>query len=399
MILKILKEKRFYYYTIAIILGILNGLYGNSFSVDLAGIIAGIFINLFKFVAVPLILFSIITTISGYEEAEVKNKIWQNTALYTFGTTLAASVVAFLIYIIVNPVSIVSSANVPTELPNTGYIAYITGIIPNNFISPFLENKVISMLFIGIAVGVAIRFLPHNETKTSVVRFFKGVHGIITILTSWIVAIIPIGLFGFITQSVIEFKGEMNVASFGEYLSIVISANLIQGLVILPLWLKMNKISPIKHFRGMSQAVGVAFLTKSSVGTMPITISNAENNLKINPKIARFVLPLCTVINMNGCAAFIFATSIFIMQSNGIEVSFPMMLLWILISVIAAIGNAGVPMGCFFLTASLLVSMNVPLNLLMLILPFYAVIDAIETALNVWSDSCVVAVVDKNSSL
>jgi Na+/H+-dicarboxylate symporter len=97
---------------------------------------------------------------------------------------------------------------------------------------------------------------------------------------------------------------------------------------------------------------------------------------------------------MNGCAAFIFTTVIFLMQNNGIEIGLLNMMLWIVIATIAAIGNAGVPMGCFFLSASLLTSMDVPIGLLGLILPFYAVIDMVETALNVWSDSCVAKVID-----
>jgi Na+/H+-dicarboxylate symporter len=74
--------------------------------------------------------------------------------------------------------------------------------------------------------------------------------------------------------------------------------------------------------------------------------------------------------------------------------SFPQMLLWIIIATIAAIGNAGVPMGCFFLSASLLTSMDVPISLMGLILPFYGLIDMLETALNVWSDMCVAKAID-----
>jgi Na+/H+-dicarboxylate symporter len=98
---------------------------------------------------------------------------------------------------------------------------------------------------------------------------------------------------------------------------------------------------------------------------------------------------------MNGCAAFIFTTVIYLMQNNGMEISLLTMLLWIFIATIAAIGNAGVPMGCFFLSASLLTSMDIPVVLLGLILPFYSIIDMIETALNVWSDACVAKVIDQ----
>lgn len=102
---------------------------------------------------------------------------------------------------------------------------------------------------------------------------------------------------------------------------------------------------------------------------------------------------------MNGCATFIFTTVIYLMQNNGIPLSVTTMLLWILIATIAAIGNAGVPMGCFFLSASLLTSMNVPITLLGVILPFYSMIDMLETALNVWSDSCIAKVIHEKTEL
>ena len=147
--------------------------------------------------------------------------------------------------------------------------------------------------------------------------------------------------------------------------------------------------------KGMLPALSLAFFSKSSVGTLPVTMSTVEKNLHVKPEISRFVLPLCTSINMNGCAAFIFTTVIYLMQNNGLHVSLASMGLWIVVATVAAIGNAGIPMGCFFLSASLLASMNVPITLMGIILPFYSLIDMLETALNVWSDSCVAKVVDE----
>ena len=89
-------------------------------------------------------------------------------------------------------------------------------------------------------------------------------------------------------------------------------------------------------------------------------------------------------------------TSLYVMQNGNVTISAATVALWVLISVIAAIGNAGVPMGCYFLTLSLMAGMNMPIWVLGVILPVYAVIDMIETAVNVWSDSCVCAMVDKS---
>ena len=98
---------------------------------------------------------------------------------------------------------------------------------------------------------------------------------------------------------------------------------------------------------------------------------------------------------MNGCAAFILVTSLFVMQNNGIPITAVTMIVWLLISVLSAFGNAGVPMGCYFLTLSLMSGMGANIVLMGVILPVYTVIDMIETAENVWSDSCVCAITDK----
>ena len=205
-------------------------------------------------------------------------------------------------------------------------------------------------------------------------------------------------MFGFIVTTVIQLRGGMVIKGIGEYLLIVVLANVLQGFVVLPIWLKSHGIKPFDAMRKMLPALTLAFFSKSSVGTLPVTMETAEKNLNVDPTISRFVLPLCTSLNMNGCSAFIFATVIYLMQNHGMVVSLPMMGLWVIIATIAAIGNAGVPMGCFFLSASLLASMNVPITLMGIILPFYSLIDMLETALNVWSDSCVAKVVNDKTA-
>ncbi len=144
----------------------------------------------------------------------------------------------------------------------------------------------------------------------------------------------------------------------------------------------------------MAPAIAVALFTKSSAGTLTVTLASAEARLKVNPRVSRFVLPICTTINMNGCAAFILVTSLFVMQNAGFDLSLGTMITWLFVAVLAAIGNAGVPMGCYFLTLSLMSSLGAPLGLMGVILPIYTIIDMIETAENVWSDSAVCAMTD-----
>ena len=184
------------------------------------------------------------------------------------------------------------------------------------------------------------------------------------------------------------------MGALGKYTAVIIGSNVIQFFIVIPVFLLARGLNPLRVFRKMSPAIAVALFTKSSAGTLPVTLASAEHNMKANPAVSRFVLPICTTINMNGCAAFILVTSLFVMQNAGYEMSMPTMITWLFVAVLAAIGNAGVPMGCYFLTLSLMSGIGAPIGIMGVILPIYTIIDMIETAENVWSDSAVCAMTD-----
>ena len=190
------------------------------------------------------------------------------------------------------------------------------------------------------------------------------------------------------------------VGSIGKYVLVVIGGNFIQFFVVLPLFCYLRGVNGYKVMRQMTPALLMALFTKSSAATLPVTVATAEKNMKAKPWIARFILPLCCTINMNGCAAFILVTSLFVIRNSpecGIVLTLPVMLTWCVIATLCAIGNAGVPMGCYFLTLSLMAGVGGNLMILGVILPIYTIIDMIETAENVWSDCCICAVVDKST--
>lgn len=386
-------------YAVMIVLGVFSGLSDIAVLKTLGLLISDVFIRIFKCISLPIIALSIIVTLSNYRSDGDMKTIWRRTMTYTLGTTFVAAGISCLLYILIHPslVNVVASPNIQLPTGHLGYLHYITHLIPTTIFSPFLEQQVMSVLFLGIMVGVAIRFIPDKAARETITHFFRGAHGLFMVVTNWVITMIPLGLFGFITSTVVELRHGTAIKGIGEYLLIVVLANLVQGFIILPLWLRWQGIKPFVAMKGMLPALSLAFFSKSSVGTLPVTMDTVEKNLNVKPEISRFVLPLCTSINMNGCAAFIFATVIYLMQNNGIDISHATMGLWVVVATVAAIGNAGVPMGCFFLSASLLASMNVPITLLGIILPFYALIDMLETALNVWSDACVVKVVNEKA--
>lgn len=387
-------------YLIVVCLGVACGMSDVSILQSTGLLISDIFIKIFRCISLPIVALSLIVTLSSYHSENGMKQIWRRAITYTLGTTVVAATVSCLLYLIINPSnasSVMTHIDAPVVDSAKSYSQYLLTLIPSNVFSPFLEHQVMGVLILGLIVGTAIRSIPEPTSRETVIHFFQGIYGLFLVITKWVVRLLPIGLFGFITTTVVQLRSGINIKGIGEYLLILVLANTIQGIVILPAWLKMNGISPFGTLRKMLPALSVAFFSKSSAGTLPVTMATAEKNLQIDPKISRFILPLCTNINMNGCAAFIFVTVIYLMQNHGIPITLSTMALWIVIATIAAVGNAGVPMGCFFLSASLLASMDVPITLLGIILPFYSIIDMIETALNVWSDSCVAKVIDVKS--
>lgn len=383
-------------YAVMIGLGIFSGMSNIAFLKDIGLLISDLFIKIFKCISLPIISLSIIVTLANYTTDGLMKKIWLRTLKYTFSTTIIAATISCLLYLIINPssVQVDMTSHFAQSTNSLGYLGYLANIIPTNLLSPFLEQQVIGVLFLSIIIGIAVRQIPEEDSRITITSFFRGAHGMFLVMTRWIITIIPLGLFGFITSTVVQLRSGMDLKGIGQYLLIVVFANLVQGFIVLPLWLKKNKIQPFAAMHAMLPALSVAFFSKSSVGTLPVTMNTIERNLQVKPSVSRFVLPLCTSINMNGCAAFIFATVIYLMQNHGMPISLGTMGLWILVATVAAIGNAGVPMGCFFLSISLLSSMNVPVELMGLILPFYGLIDMLETSLNVWSDACVTKIVN-----
>ncbi len=384
-------------YLLMIALGIWSGCSDVAFFQSLGAFISNVFIRIFKCVSLPIIALSIIVTLAHYKSDGLMRGVWQKTLTYTLSTTFIAALISSFLYRIIAPQSVTHLVSTTVVLPSNSltYWDHVAHLLPENFLTPFLENQVLSVLFLGIVIGIAVRFIPDQDARQTITHFFKGLHSLLMVMTRWVITIIPIGLYGFITTTVVELRSGGDLRGIGEYLAVIVMANLIQGFVVLPIWLKANHIKPFNMMKGMLPALSLAFFSKSSAGTLPITMDVIEKKLHVKPEVSRFVLPLCTSINMNGCAAFIFTTVIYLMQNNGTPITYGMMGIWVIVATVSAIGNAGIPMGCFFLSVSLLASMNVPIALMGIILPFYSLIDMLETALNVWSDSCVTRIIDK----
>lgn len=391
-------------WVVALVLGALLGLIQSEGLQNLINFIASVYTRLFQFVAVPTIALALMTTLSALGVQKNTGRIFGRTIIYTLLTTFAAAFVGLLLYKIIGPgnlpMDLVSggAAEVPQNLSAMSYYDHFLSIVPNNVVQPFLSGNVLGILMVAAAVGLGLAFMPESENKHALVKVVLGLRELLFTLIRALVWALPLGVVAFAAQLSAQVNAGVVVGSLGKYLAVVMGGNAIQFLIVLPLFLLARGLNPLHVLKKMSPAVMMAFFTKSSAATLPVTMQSAEDNLKVKPEVARFVLPICTTINMNGCAAFILVTSLFVMQNSGVELTLGTMITWVFISVLSAVGNAGVPMGCYFLTLSLMVGMNANIGVMGVILPLYAVIDMIETAENVWSDSCVCAMTNKDLS-
>ena len=382
----------------ALLVGALLGLLGIAWLNAAADFVAAVYTRLFQLLAVPTIVLAVITTFATFG-TESSGRIFGRTLVYTLLTTFAAAVVGALLYVAVDPGSLPvemlnQAGDTIDEAPQTSYYEHILSVIPNNIVKPFLEGNVLSLLLLAFAGGIALSKLPDSENKSVIVKGLLGLQELLFLLIRWLIWTLPLGIVAFAAQLSAQVSAGVVAGSIGKYVLVVLGGNVIQFFIVLPMFLLARGLNPVHVLRRMMPAVLMALFTKSSAATLPVTIETAEQRLRVRKETARFVLPICTTINMNGCAAFILVTSLFVMQNGATPLTLSTILLWIFISVISAVGNAGVPMGCFFLTLSLMSGIGAPVAVLGIILPIYTIIDMVETAENVWSDSCVCAMTD-----
>lgn len=385
-------------YLFFISLGITSGFLGYPVLFEVASHISEAFMSLLKLVSIPILFLSIVTVASSMENPQLMAVMGKKVIKYTLLTTLLAATCALVLFVIIDPAHGSAAAAVSTvadgDFAQGSYWKHLLNVIPSNIVEPFATSNVIGILLLALFISIAM-FSVEDKERRVLHSFFSALYSVFMKITGFVIRLIPIALWAFLTLLVRDVQAGLELSTIGLYLLCVVLANLIQAFIILPLFVRFSGVSPKKLAVAMLPALTVAFFTKSSSAAIPSAVRCAQQRAGIKEKVANFTFPLCTSINMNGCAAFILITVLFVSMLGGMTFSPLELVLWIFMATLAALGNASVPMGCFFLSSAFLAAMNVPMNILGVILPFYALIDAIETAVNVWSDSCVAAVVNK----
>ncbi len=379
------------YVLIAAAAGLWCGAHPFAGQKELAQGLLDLFMTLINLLSLPIIFLALLTTLCGMETVQELKWLGRQVVSYTLSTTLVAASVALGLFLWLKPVTHVSHVLGAVVKPGPSYLQYVVAIVPRNVFAPFMEGKVVSVLLMALAFGLALLQVPERQL---VHRLGGACLAALLKLMRTVCRGIPLVVWAGITLSWVELHEGEVLAQLMRYLAVVLGANLVQGLVILPLFLRAHGLAPFTSMQRFLPALGLAFLSKSSVATIPLAIETAERHLDVHPKVARFVFPICTTINMNGCAAFILTTTLYVSMSEGRMFAPWELALWVVIATLAAVGNAGVPMGCYTLTSAILAASGVPLQKMLLILPFYSLLDMVETALNVWSDACVAMMVN-----
>ena len=325
----------------ALVIGAVLGLLGVDWLDASMNFVATVYTRLFQLLAVPTIVLAVITTFATFG-SKGSGRIFGHTLTYTLLTTFAAAAVGAVLYVIIAPgnlplESLVDASQVSDLGPQTSYVDHILSIIPNNIVKPFLDGNVLSLLLLAFAIGFGLSKLPESENKAVVVKGLLGLQELLFLLIRGLIWALPLGIVAFAAQLSAQVSAGVVADSIGKYVLVVLGGNVIQFFVVLPLFLLARGLNPIHVLSRMTPAVLMALFTKSSAATLPVTMETAENRLGVRKNIARFVLPICTTINMNGCAAFILVTSLFVMQQGGTPITLTTILTWIIMYLWAAI--------------------------------------------------------------
>lgn len=319
--------RQFVLWMLALIVGAALGWLGIKPLNELFTFIATVFTRLFQFIAVPTIALAVITTLAQLGGRKETGRIFAHAVTYTLLTTICAAGIGLAMFLWIAPGNLpadivgAGAANVPQKLGHLTYYDHILSVIPNNLLQPFLSGNVLAVMLIAASFGLALAFMPKTENREILMKGILGFQELLFTLIRALLFILPVGILAFAAQLSAQIEAGVIVGALGKYTAVIIGSNVIQFFIVIPIFLLARSLNPIQVFKKMSPAIAVALFTKSSAGTLPVTLASAEHNLKANPAVSRFVLPICTTINMNGCAAFILVTSLFVMQNAGYDLA------------------------------------------------------------------------------
>lgn len=379
---------------IAIVLGVAVGLLLGEKTSHIK-VVGDIFIRLLKMIIIPLILASMVAGIVSLGDVRKLGRIGLRTFIYYTATTLLAVLVGLILVNVIRPGARVKMGSKEgaelSQRETPSVVSIVKDIVPENVLAAMAQDKVLSIIFFSIILGVAISSI--GEKGRGLALLFEAFSGVMMKITGWIMRLAPFGVFALMAYT-IGSTGLSVIKPLILYMATVIVGLGIHAIVTLPALLSaFGRYSPLKFIRDVFSAVATAFSTASSAATLPITMDCVEKNAGVSNKVASFVLPLGATVNMDGTALYEAVAAMFIAQAYGIDLTMWQQVIIMLTATLASIGAAAIPGAGLVTIVIVLKAVNLPLEGIGMILAVDRLLDMLRTAVNVWGDACGTVVV------
>ncbi|MEM0982993.1 MAG: dicarboxylate/amino acid:cation symporter [Planctomycetota bacterium] len=319
--------------------------------------VGDIFLRGLRFIAVPIVLFSLIVGAASLGDISKLGRIGGKTIALYLCTTAVSITIGLVLANIVSPGAGIPE-DVTAQLAAGGagqaseaiakaesapdFWAVISGIIPTNPFDSLSSASMLQVVFTGLAIGLALTMLPREKAQP-VINFFDAMTDVIIKIVHWVLLIAPYAVFALIVSVIADF-GLAILASLAKYSLTVIAGLLVMIFGVYPAILRA--FTPIKYgrfFKGIAPAQLLAFSSSSSGATMPVTMQCCEENLGISEEVTSFVVPLGATINMDGTALYQGVAAVFIAELLGKDLTIAQQLTIVLTATLASIGTAAVP--------------------------------------------------------
>lgn len=351
-----------------------------------------IFLNLVKFIVVPIVLFSIMCGIISMSDIRKVGVIGLKTVVFYLCTTAFAVTIGLLggnlfkgLFPVIATTDLTYDASAAASFMDT-----LVNIFPSNFFKPLAEANMLQVIVMAVLLGFSIILV--GEKNVRVVAAFNDLNDIFMKCMELILKLSPIGVFCLLCP-IIATNGTAIIGSLAMVLLTAYICYIFHALLVYSLTVKtMGGMSPITFFKGMMPAILFAFSSASSVGTLPINMSCTEK-LGAKKEVASFVLPLGATINMDGTAIYQGVCAIFIASCYGIQLTLPQMLTIVLTATLASIGTAGVPGAGMVMLAMVLTSVGLPVDGIALVAGVDRIFDMGRTTVNITGDAACAIVV------
>ena len=353
-----------------------------------------LFLNLIKFVVVPVVLFSIAAAVVGMQDLKKVGYIGGRTVAFYLATTFLAVIIGLVVSnIFKGSYMLLATSGLEYKAAAApGIIDTIVNIFPSNAVEPLVKATMLQVIVMALFIGFGVILAGERGVKAGEV--IESLDIIFQKIMGFIIQLSPIGVFCLITP-VVATNGPQVLGSLAMVLLVAYICYVLQILLVYAPALKaMGGMSPLKFFKGLSPAMILAFSSASSVGTLPLNM-DCTQRLGARKDVVSFSLPLGATINMDGTAIYQGVCTVFIAACYGINLTLGQLLTVVLTATLASVGTAGVPGAGMIMLVMVLESVGLPVEGIALVAGVDRIFDMGRTCVNITGDSVCAIVVSK----